>query len=77
MPLLRINKENIVSPVLQKQGRTYRFKPGTDPAMTGLGSVTQNCRKSAGSALFSIFLASIVPHTRIELPIFSDGHGGR
>jgi hypothetical protein len=59
------------------QRRPYRLKPGKDPAITALGAGIKIFRKSAGSLLFSIFLASIVPHIRIEMLNFSDEHGCR
>ena len=59
------------------QDRPYRLKPEKDPAVSGLGSGTKISRKSAGSPLFSIFLASIVPHTPIEMLNFSDERVGR
>jgi hypothetical protein len=66
-----------LSRIRRMQGRPYRLKPGTDPAINGVGSETKISRKSAGSPLFSIFLASIVPHIRIEMLNFSDGQGER
>jgi hypothetical protein len=65
-----MKSSSALSRIRRMQGRSYRLKPGTDPAITGLGSGAKISRKSAGSALFSIFLASIVPHIRIEMPNF-------
>jgi hypothetical protein len=54
------------------QGRPNCSKPEKDAAINGFGSRTQICRKSAESPLFSIILASIVPHAVIGLLKFGN-----
>jgi hypothetical protein len=54
------------------QGRPYCSKPEKDAAITAFGSGTQISRKSAESPLFSIILASIVPHAVIGMLKFGN-----
>jgi len=54
------------------QGRPYCSKPEKDAAITGFGSGIQISRKSAESPLFSIILASIVPHAVIGMLKFGN-----
>jgi hypothetical protein len=59
------------TPRLKKPGKTsffFKTRNGSGRAMSR--KMNKNNRKSAGSVLFSIFLASIVPHASVQIPNF-------